>query len=195
MLYFFSKKGLSNNHRMAFFRLAVGLAINQTGKMDRINLIFTIHHYLSGLNLAKNPFIQQKCLYLHRYCTKCFTAREKLRFIYLRLNNKHNSELCKDFQGLLRCCEVNNLWDESLFRRAPLLQKTRAKACRAHCEQLLSVRSITGKKNCSQDKSSRLGYAIMMHQDRITHLCMQTLNQSQKQGWEVPPLKGKKVSD
>lgn len=26
------------------------------GKMDRIDLIFTIHHYSSGLNLAKTPF-------------------------------------------------------------------------------------------------------------------------------------------
>lgn len=60
---------------MAFFSLAVGQAINQTGKMDRINLISTIHHCLSGLNLAKAPFIQQNCLYLHRYCTKCFTAK------------------------------------------------------------------------------------------------------------------------
>lgn len=70
---------------MAFFRLAVGLAINQTGKMDRINLIFTIHHYLSGLNLAKNPFIQQKCLYLHRYCTKCFTAKGETKAHLLKV--------------------------------------------------------------------------------------------------------------
>lgn len=58
---------------MAFFSLAVGQAVNQTGKIDRINLVCTIHHYFSGLNLAKTPFIQQKCLYLHKYCTKCFT--------------------------------------------------------------------------------------------------------------------------
>lgn len=105
------------------FSLAVGLAINHTGKPDRINLIFTIHHYSSGLNLAKAPFSSREMPVSYTGIAQMLHSKERnWLYIYLRLNNKCNSKPYKDFQGDLCCSKWGQQpLGESPFRRAPLL--------------------------------------------------------------------------